>query len=109
MAVFTPVSKADAQELLLRYNLGELVGLEGISAGIENTNYFLDTTQGHYVLTLCEVLTLEQLPFYIELMHHFANEGWPVPSPQRLNNQQLITKSHNKPWVIVSRLQGRSV
>ncbi|HLR29667.1 MAG TPA: homoserine kinase [Paenalcaligenes sp.] len=109
MAVFTPVSKADAQELLLRYNLGELVALEGISAGIENTNYFLDTTQGHYVLTLFEVLTLEQLPFYIELMHHLANEGLPVPSPQRLNNQQLITTLHNKPCVIVSRLQGRSV
>lgn len=109
MAVFTPVSKADAQELLLRYDLGELVALEGISAGIENTNYFLDTTQGRYVLTLFEVLTIEQLPFYIELMHHLASEGLPVPSPQRLNNQQLITTLHDKPCVIVSRLQGRSI
>ena len=109
MAVFTPVSKADAQALLLRYDLGELVALEGISAGIENTNYFLDTTQGRFVLTLFEVLTHEQLPFYIELMHHLASQGLPVPSPQRLNNQQLITTLHEKPCVIVSRLHGQSI
>src|SRR5690625_38815 len=109
MAVFTSVSKTDAQELLSRYHLGELVALEGISAGIENTNYFLDTTQGRYVLTLFEVLTLEQLPFYIELMHHLAHQGLPVPSPERLNNQELITTLHGKPCVIDSRLQGRSV
>lgn|SRR5690625_1242485 len=109
MAVFTPVSNTDAQELLTRYDLGELVSLEGISAGIENTNYFLETTRGRYVLTLFEVLTFEQLPFYIELMHHLASQGLPVPSPQRLNNQELITTLHNKPCVIVSRLQGRSI
>src|SRR5690606_12329641 len=75
MAVFTPVSEHDAQQLLKHYTLGELVSLRGITAGIENTNYFLTTTQGEYVLTLFEVLTQEQLPFYIELMHHLAVHG----------------------------------
>jgi len=109
MAVFTPVSNADAEALLKQYSLGELVALEGISAGIENTNYFLDTTKGRYVLTLFEVLTFEQLPFYIELMNHLAERGVPVPWPQRLNNQQLITELHQKPCVIVTRLKGSSV
>lgn len=108
MAVFTPVSEEDARSLLKRYSLGRLVHLEGISAGIENTNYFLDTTEGRYVLTLFEVLTKEQLPFYVRLMHHLASKGLPVPWPQRLNNQKLITTLHNKPCIIVSRLAGTS-
>src|SRR5690606_4690196 len=106
MAVFTPVSEHDAQQLLTAYALGELVSLRGITAGIENTNYFLTTTQSEYVLTLFEVLTREQLPFYIELMHHLATHGVPVPEPQTLNDGTRLTTLHGKPCAIVSRLSG---
>ncbi|MFT0548106.1 homoserine kinase [Allopusillimonas ginsengisoli] len=106
MAVFTPVSDSDARELLTRYTLGDLVSLRGITAGIENTNYFLNTTTGEYVLTVFEVLTFEQLPFYIELMHHLATSGVPVPHPQGLRDGTLLTRLHGKPCAIVSKLSG---
>lgn len=106
MAVFTPVSEDDARLLLQRYRLGELVGLRGITAGIENTNYFLDTDRGSYVLTLFEVLSAEQLPFYIELMHHLAERGLPVPKPQTLVDGTRLTRMHDKPTAIVTRLSG---
>ncbi|MFT0531874.1 homoserine kinase [Castellaniella hirudinis] len=106
MAVFTSVSEDDARLLLQRYNLGDLVTLRGITAGIENTNYFLDTTQGAYVLTLFEVLTAAQLPFYIELMHHLAARGVPVPQPQTLRDGTRLTELHGKPAAIVTRLKG---
>ncbi|WP_322999726.1 homoserine kinase [Castellaniella sp.] len=106
MAVFTTVSEDDARTLLRRYQLGELVALRGITAGIENTNYFLDTTQGAYVLTLFEVLSAEQLPFYIELMHHLATRGVPVPQPQTLLDGSRLTSLHGKPTAIVTRLNG---
>lgn len=106
MAVFTSVSEDDARALLHRYDLGELITLRGITAGIENTNYFLDTTQGAYVLTLFEVLTAEQLPFYIELMHHLATRGVPVPQPQTLRDGTRLTALNGKPAAIVTRLNG---
>ena len=106
MAVFTPVTEQDAHALLALYDLGDLVSLRGITAGIENTNYFLHTTQGEYVLTLFEVLTQEQLPFYIELMHHLASRGIPVPQPQTLKDGTRLTQLHGKPTAIVSRLPG---
>lgn len=106
MAVFTSVTDDDARALLQHYDLGELTSLRGISAGIENTNYFLSTTKGEYVLTLFEVLTFEQLPFYIELMHHLAQKGVPVPSPQTLKDGTRLTKLHDKPCAIVTRLAG---
>lgn len=106
MAVFTPVSDVDARALLTRFDLGELVSLRGITAGIENTNYFLATTRGEYVLTLFEVLTQEQLPFYIELMHHLASRGVPVPQPQTLRDGSRLTTLHGKPCAIVTRLPG---
>jgi homoserine kinase type II len=109
MAVFTPVSDDDARALLERFDLGNLVSLQGIAAGIENTNYFLTTTRGSYVLTLFEVLTHQQLPFYVELMHHLAQRGIPVPAPQRLRDGTRLTVLCQKPCVIVSRLDGSYV
>lgn len=106
MAVFTSVDSDDARLLLERYDLGELVSLRGIAAGIENTNYFLTTTRGEYVLTLFEVLTWEQLPFYIELMHHLASRGIPVPHPQTLTDGTRYSLFKNKPTAIVTRLSG---
>lgn len=106
MAVFTPISDQQARELLERYDLGELVSLRGITAGIENSNFFLTTTQGEYVLTIFEVLTQAQLPFYIELMHLLAQRGVPVPEPQTLRNGERIFALEGKPGAIVSRLPG---
>jgi len=107
MAIFTPVTETDVQRLLTHYDLGTLVSLHGIAAGIENTNYFLTTTRGEYVLTLFEVLTHAQLPFYLALMHHLACCGIPVPSPQPLRNGAHHTLFLNKPTAIVTRLPGR--
>lgn len=106
MAVFTPVSDDDASTLLAHFDLGEFVSLRGITAGIENTNYFLYTSRGEYVLTLFEVLTQAQLPFYIELMYHLASRGIPVPQPQTLRDGTRLTTLHGKPCAIVSRLPG---
>ncbi|MBV6303279.1 homoserine kinase [Candidimonas humi] len=106
MAVFTSVSDDDARKLLERYTLGDLVSLRGITAGIENTNFFLTTTHGEYVLTIFEVLTAQQLPFYIELMHHLAEHDIPVPQPQTLRDGSRLTSLHDKPAIIVTRLSG---
>jgi len=107
MAIFTPVAETDARALLAHYDLGELVSLSGIPAGIENTNYFLTTTRGDYVLTLFEVLNFAQLPFYLALMHHLARHGIPVPAPQALKSGAYHTECLGKPTAIVTRLAGR--
>ncbi|NLY63471.1 MAG: homoserine kinase [Alcaligenaceae bacterium] len=106
MAVFTTLTLPETEAFLTEYDLGELVSLRGITAGIENTNYFLTTTKGEYVLTIFEVLTHEQLPFYIELMHHLASQGVKVPMPQTRKDGKRIGTLKNKPSSVVTRLSG---
>jgi homoserine kinase type II len=106
MAVFTTVTDDDARALLTQFDLGTLVSLRGITAGIENTNYFLTTTHGEYVLTVFEVLTREQLPFYIELMYLLAERGVPVPQPQTRRDGARLAEMHGKPCAVVTRLPG---
>ncbi|HEY2928631.1 homoserine kinase [Piscinibacter sp.] len=107
MAVFTEVSFDEAAALVSRLNIGELTTLAGITSGIENTNYFADTTQGRYVLTLFERLTFEQLPFYLHLMKHLADRAIPVPGPQADSSGEILHTLKGKPAAVVNRLRGR--
>ncbi len=107
MAVFTEVPFAAAQALIARLNIGDLIALEGCAGGIENTNYFADTTQGRWVLTVFERLGFEQLPFYLQLMKHLAQRGIPVPDPQADADGQILHTLAGKPAAVVNRLAGR--
>src|SRR5450432_2043572 len=106
MSVFTPVSTAEARALLEHYTLGEVEALEGIAQGVENTNYFLTTTTGEYVLTLFEHIARADLPFYVGLMDHLAHREVPCPAPMRMDNGGLIAEVNGKPACIVTKLPG---
>ena len=108
MAVFTEVSESQAQELLTHLQLGDLLELKGIQGGIENTNYFLISNVGAYVLTLFERLTHQQLPFYLHLMKHLAHHGIPVPDPVANSDGDILLTVEGKPAAVVNRLIGSS-
>lgn len=109
MSVYTPVSDAELAAWLGSYSVGRLVSCEPIEAGIENTNYFVTTTQGRYVLTLFERLPADELPFYINLMAHLARHGIPCPAPIADLSDQYLRRLNGKPAALVTRLSGRSV
>lgn len=109
MSVFTKVSHAELVAFLRRFPLGELLGFQGIGEGIENTNYFVDTTQGRWVLTLFERLNYDDLPFFLGLMEHLAQRGYPSAMPLPDNTGQTLSTLNGKPAAIVARLTGQSV
>jgi homoserine kinase type II len=106
MAVFTPVSLDDLAHWATQFPLGKALAIKGISSGIENSNFFITTETGEYVLTVFENLTFEQLPFYLHLMRHLAERGVLVPAPIANVNGEILTSLHGKPTSIVTKLQG---
>ena len=109
MSVYTTVTPEELKGWLKRYSLGTLVELQGIASGIENTNYFVTTSHGRYVLTLFEKISAAELPYYINLMAHLARHGIPCPNPIANLQNAYLNQLKDKPACIVSCLKGASI
>lgn len=109
MSVYTEVGRDDLNAFLADYSLGELVSFRGISEGIENTNYFVTTSQGEYVLTLFEQHDFDELGYFLHVMSFFFEHGIPSAHPAADSNGDYLKMLCGRPAALVIRLAGRGV
>lgn len=108
MSVYTRVETEDLRTLLADYAVGELEDFSGITAGVTNTNYFVDTSLGRWVLTLFEQVQTAELPFFMQLMDHLAGHGVPCAHPVARNDGGFLSRVCGRPAALVHRLGGAS-
>ena len=107
MAIYTKLSEKHLKEFFLKYNLGKLIKYKGIQEGIENTNYFIQTETGKFILTVYEKRVEEKdLPFFMGLMKNLYDADFPSPEPIVNKNGNYITEIINKKAAVVSFLNG---
>ncbi|MBA3695991.1 MAG: homoserine kinase [Methylotenera sp.] len=109
MSVFTSVSVPQLKAWIQDYAIGELMELKGISSGITNTNYFVITDQNKFVLTLFEHNSIEELPYFIDLMSHLAAHNVPCPKPIADKTGGTLHMLNGKPATLISCLNGQDV
>ena len=109
MSVYTSVSSEQLTAWLRHFSLGKLLDLKGIASGITNTNYFVTTESGRYVLTLFERNSADELPYFLDLMAHLADHGIPCPHPVANAAGQYLGELNGKPAALVSCLRGGSI
>ncbi len=109
MAVFTRLEHNVLTRWIGRYPIGGLLHFEGIRSGIENSNYFVTTTRGRFVLTLFERLTHAELPFHLDLMRHLAARGIPCPDPVADLDGAVLATLAGKPAALCTWLDGGAV
>jgi homoserine kinase type II len=109
MSVYTPVDRQQLETFLTHYEVGYLIHYQGIRAGIENTNYFVTTSQGEFVLTLFEQHAYDELPYFLELMAYLAEHQVPSAHPLADKEAQYLRYLNGKPAALVQRLQGHDV
>ncbi|MEO0451415.1 MAG: homoserine kinase [Pseudomonadota bacterium] len=109
MAVYTSVSDDQLADFLAEYELGEAIAFKGIAEGVENSNYYLETTAGRFILTLFEKrANPEDLPYFIALKQHLAEHGFSCPLPVAGKDGSALRKLAGRPAVIITFLQGLS-
>lgn len=106
MSVYTSVSDEEMRQLLTAYPLGGFIALQGIAQGITNSNFFLHTDTGSYVLTIFEALAAEELPFFMDLTRHLSENGVACPAPVAKRDGTLTATLAGKPACIVEKLSG---
>jgi homoserine kinase type II len=109
MAVYTTIDEASLSAFLAAYEIGEAVALEGITEGVENSNYLLITARGRFILTLYERrVDPADLPFFLGLMDHLAAREVPCPTPVHARDGAALRSLCGRPAAVVSFLDGVS-
>jgi len=110
MAVYTEVPFEELRRFLAHYDLGQATSFKGIAEGVENSNYFLKTERGAYILTLYEKRVREaDLPFFLGLMEHLAAKAIPCPLPMRRKDGGLFAALCGRPAALLTFLNGVSL
>jgi homoserine kinase type II len=107
MAVYTDVSAEELSQFLAGYDLGELLSYKGIAEGVENSNFLVHTSKGHYILTLYEKrVAAGDVPFFLALMEHLAARGINCPQPVKNRKGQTLGRLCGRPAAIITFLDG---
>ncbi len=109
MSVYTTIDDHQLRAFLSNYDVGELQDYQGISDGIENTNYFVNTSQGRFVLTIFEHHSYQEMQYYLNLMHHLADHNVPSANPVADKQGNYLRHFNDKPIALVERLKGSSI
>jgi homoserine kinase type II len=110
MAVYTKLTIADVNNILMDYDIGDVESHSAIAEGIENTNYLLKTSNGKFILTIFEQrVKKDDLPFYINLIEYLYQQNLPCPKIIRQNNGESIFQFKSKSGLIQSFLDGEQV
>ena len=109
MSVYTKITKDALSDHLENYSIGQLVDLEGISDGIENTNYLLTTTRNKYIFTIFENINNNIAEKYLNFMNHLHGQKFKCALVESTNTKQLCISISNKPSAIIQKLDGKSI
>ncbi len=110
MAVYTEVADEELAAFVARFGIGDLLAAKGIAEGVENSNYFIHTSAGFFILTLYEKRVREaDLPFFLGLMEHLSAKGLVCPRPVRDRQGEALGRLAGRPAAIVTFLDGISV
>ena len=107
MAVYTSLSQLEVENFISKFNIGKLKSYTGISGGVTNSNFFINTDNCEVVLTVFEELNFENLDYYFNLMQHLSSYGFYCPSPIADRNNNYIHDLKGKPAALISKLPGK--
>jgi len=106
MSVYTDLSASEVAAYLSQFSLGDYENHQGISAGVENTNFFVTAGDKKYVLTIFEHHDAEQVEGFINIGRHLAEQDVPVPGPTADNTGTYLHELKGKPAILCPCLPG---
>ena len=97
MARYTTLSPAELADIVLHYAIGTPVKFEEIPWGFGNSNFKLTTTDGTFLLKICDEKNLIELQQQIALLEHLRQHAYPTVYPilQKNGNALFVTPNYH--------------
>ncbi len=106
MAVYTILNEDTINTILENYNIAPAKDFKVLGGGSENTNYFVESEDGKFVLTICENKTFEHSEALATLLEHLIANGFHTSKIVRDKEGKCITELNGKPIMLKWFLDG---
>lgn len=115
MAVYTQLGAEALAGIIAQFDVGALVSAKGIAEGVSNSNWLIETEGAdgkgaRFILTMYEERTdTRELPFFLGLLDHLADQGCPVPRTIHDRADRAFREHEGKALALIEFLPGVSV
>jgi homoserine kinase type II len=109
MTEIVKLSKKDIDNILTKYTIGTYVSHKHIPWALGNSVYYLNTSNGKFILKIHQDIKLSRLKFVLNTMEFARSKGIPVPEIIQTKTGRLISK-HNKEMVTIQKyIEGKEI
>ena len=107
MASYTILSKNDVDVLIAQYAVGTMLDFAIIQGGASSSSYKVRTTQGVFVLTICDEKELDDVRNMVELLSLLEQKNFPTTRVVHSKTQGSISSFQARPVLLKSTLRVR--
>ena len=106
MARYTTLSPTELDRIVSQYLIGTALKLEEIPGGFGNSNFKLTTTDGEFLLKICDEKDSIELNMQITLLQHLHQHAYPTVYPIPTKDQKHLTQETFGSVMLYPFLQG---
>lgn len=106
MAQYTVLNHHEVQTIMSQYGVQPVTSFKVLSGGSENTNYDVRSSDGHFVLTICEQKPAQQAEELVALLSHLIENGLNTSKPVNTVNGSRIAFWNTKPVILKEFIEG---
>ena len=107
MARYTTLSSSELAHIVAQYAIGTPLKLEEVHGGFGNSNFKLTTTDGEFLLKVCDEKDPIELKMQISLLEHLHDHAYPTVYPILTKNQKPLTHETFGSVMLYPFLQGK--
>ena len=106
MAKYTTLILTEISDIVSHYTIGAALDIEDIPGGYGNSNFKLTTTEGTFLLKICDEKNLRELQQQVALLEHLHKHAYPTAYPIVQKNGKSLYVSSNYNVMIYPFLNG---
>lgn len=107
MARYTTLSSSELAHTVAQYAIGTPLKLEEVHGGFGNSNFKLTTTDGEFLLKVCNEKGSAELKMQISLLEHLHDHAYPTVYPILTKDQKPLTHETFGSVMLYPFLQGK--